>query len=230
MLQHIRLLILDLDYLVFDSAALKLKALRQSLISFADSVPQSVRLPDAADVEDGFRVLGYRWVEYLDLGPHGLPSSLADAYRIHEHRLVEAGAGQIYPALKPVLSACVREELRLALGADATRDYLLEVCDRHKLNDTFDISLCVEEFGRGSVAEMLEEVVRLAEVNRSEAMVLGTRPEYFRAARELDLATIGCGWGLQSRESLADAEYQAHTPAKILSAVLRADELAESDR
>lgn len=229
MLRHIRLLIFDLDYLVFDSATLKVKALRQCLISFADAIPQNVRLPDAMDIEDGFRALGYRWVESLDLGLGDLPSSLTDAYRIHERRLIEAGAGQVYPALKPVLNACRRDEIRLALGADAARDYLLEVSDRHELDDMFDISLCVEEFGMGSVDEMLEEVVRLAEVNRSEAIVLGTRPEYFRAARELELAAIGCGWGTQRQEFLAEAEYQALTPAEIIPAVLRVDELAARD-
>jgi phosphoglycolate phosphatase-like HAD superfamily hydrolase len=228
-LRHIRLLIFDLDYLVYDSAALKVKALRQCLISFADAIPQNLRLPDAVDIEEAFRAFGYRWFESLDLGLGDLPPSLIDAYRIHEHRLIEAGAGQVYPALKPVLNACKRDEIRLALGADAARDYLLEVSDRHGLDDLFDVSLCAAEFGMGSVAEMLEEVVRLAEVNRSEAIVLGTRPEYFRVARELDLTAIGCGWGTQRQEFMAEAEYQCLAPAGIFPAVLRADELAARD-
>jgi len=228
-LRHIKLLIFDLDFVAFDSVTLKVRALRQCLISFADAIPQNVRLPEASDVEDGYRALGYKWLESLDLGLGELPSSLGDAYRVHERRLIEAGLGQVYPNLQPVLDACRRDELRLALGADAGRDYLLEVSDRHGLNDIFDVSLCVEEFGMGSVYEMLEEAVRLAEVNRSEAIVLATRPEYFRAARELNLATIGCGWGLERRECLADADSQALAPSEIVSAVLRADELAASD-
>jgi len=228
-LRHIKLLIFDLDFVVFDSAALKVKALRQCLISFADAIPQNARLPEGSDVEDGYRALGFRWLESLDLGPGDLAASLNDAYRVHERRLIEAGVGQIYPAIKPVLAACRRDELRLALAADAARDYLLEVSDRHDQNDTFDISLCVEEFGMGSCDEMLEEAVRLAEVNRSEAIVLGTRPEHFRAARELNLVTIGCGWGIQGREFLAEADYQALTPEDIIPAVLRADQFAARD-
>ncbi len=225
-MRHIKLLISDLDHVVFDCAELKIKALRQTLISFADIIPQNVRLPDAVDVEEGYRDLGYRWIESLDLGSAELPASFSETYRMHEFGLVQAGAGLVFPALEPVLAACRREEVRLALGADAVRDYLLEVRDGHGLDETFDISLCVEEFGMGGVDEMLEEAVRLAEVNRSEAVVLATRPDYFRAARELDLATIGCGWGIHCHEFLAQADYQALTPSEIIPAVLRVDELA----
>ena len=47
MLNHLKLLVWDLDYLVFDCSALKVRALRQSLIALADLIPHSVRLPDA---------------------------------------------------------------------------------------------------------------------------------------------------------------------------------------
>jgi len=225
-LRHIRLLVFDLDYVVFDSAALKITALRQSLVCLADAIPHSAKLPDAADAEESFRDYGYRWVEHLDLGLPEPASPLAEAYRIHERRLIEAGAGRIYPALVPLLSDWRTADIELALGADATRDYLLDVSDRHKLDDTFGIALCSEEFGMGSVDEMLEEIMRLAQVNRSETIVLGTRPEYLRAARDLDLVTIACGWGLQNRESVAVADFRALAPAEVQPAILRTDERA----
>ena len=53
MLNHLKLLVWDLDYLVFDCSELKVTALRQSLIALADSIPHSVRLPDAIDAEGG---------------------------------------------------------------------------------------------------------------------------------------------------------------------------------
>ena len=66
MMRHIRLLIFDLDYLVFDCALLKLRALRQGLASLADDLPQSLPLPDAADIEEAYRNHGFQWIRYLE--------------------------------------------------------------------------------------------------------------------------------------------------------------------
>ena len=46
MWRQIQLLIFDLDYLIFDCAALRAKALRNSLVSFADEIPHDMRIPD----------------------------------------------------------------------------------------------------------------------------------------------------------------------------------------
>jgi len=226
-LSNIRLLVLDLDYLVFDSAALKLRALRQSLISFADTIPQNVRLPDAMDAEEGYRDYGFRWTQYLEigLGAERL-AELQQAYRIHEERLIEAGVGQIYPGLKELLEHFRRENIDLALGAEARRDYLLAVSDRHELDSVFQTVLCTEEFGVGSIDEMLGELMRHHEVNRSETVVLGTRPAYFQAAHNLDLVTVGCGWGLHRHHRLGDADFQANTLSHLKSALQEADNLA----
>jgi FMN phosphatase YigB (HAD superfamily) len=226
-LRQIRLLILDLDYVVFDCAGLKMKALRQSLISLADAIPQSARLPDTDDAEDLFRQHGFRWVEYAELGlSEELMPVLERTYRINERRLIEIGAGQIYPGVLEALDPYRAGDVTVALGADVTRTYMLAVTDRHQLDRSFANILCTEEFGMGSVYEMLDEIMRLAEVNRSETLVLATRPEYFRAARELDLAAIGCGWGVHRPEFLTEADYQAVTLADMHSAISQADERA----
>jgi phosphoglycolate phosphatase-like HAD superfamily hydrolase len=226
-LQHIRLLIADLDYLVFDSAALKTKALRQSLISFADSIPQSARLPDPADLEDAFMAHGSRWLKNLeiDLDDDALVM-LETAYEIHQKRLVDVGMGHVFPGLAEVLQNWRDQGASLAIGADVNREYLMAVSDRHQLDKLFANALCTEEFGFGRVDEMLEEAMRLAEVNRSETLVLGTRPEYFEAAHGLDLVAIGCGWGIHRHELLAEADYRACTTADALTVIRRADELA----
>jgi phosphoglycolate phosphatase-like HAD superfamily hydrolase len=224
-LSHIKLLILDLDYLIFDSAGLKLNALRQSLVSFADAIPHSAPLPDPDDVEDLFRQHGFRWVESVEFGlGEELMPMVERAYRINERRLVEIGSGQVFTGVLESLEPYRTAGVSLALGADATRTYLMAVSDRHQLDRTFSSFLCTEEFGMGSVDEMLDEAIRLAEVNRSETLVLGSRPGYFRAARDLDLTTIGCGWGIHRPESLNEADYQASTPAELTAAVSQADE------
>ena len=227
MLRHIRLLVLDLDYLIFDCSNLKVRALRQSLISFADSIPQSVRLPDSMDAEEGYRAHGFRWIQFLEIGlGEERLAELQHAYRIHEDRLVEAGAGQVYPGVAESLSALRRDNVMLALGADSSRDYLLAVCERHHLEGLFDFALCTEEFGVGSADEMLEEIMHHAEVNPSETVVLGTRPSVFEAAHNVDALTIGCGWGIHQHDGLADADLQSLTLAQILPALKKADGLA----
>ncbi len=227
MLRHIRLLVLDLDYLIFDCSMLKVRALRQSLISFADNIPQSVRLPDHMDVEEGYRIHGFRWLQFLEIGlGEERLAELQHAYRIHEDRLVNAGAGQVFPGMTESLASLRRNNVMLALGADASRDYLLAVCDRHELEGVFDIALCTEEFGVGSSDEMIEEIMHHAEVNPSETLVLGTRPSFFEAAHNLDVLTIGCGWGIHQHDGLADADLQSLTLAQIFPAIQRADELA----
>ena len=227
MLRHIRLLVLDLDYVIFDCSMLKVRALRQSLISFAEAIPQSVRLPDHMDVEEGYRMHGFRWIQFLEIGlGEERLAELQHAYCINEDRLVEAGAGQMFPGVTESLCGFRRNNVMLALGADASRDYLLSVSDSHHLEGLFDISLCTEEFGVGSTDEMLEEIMHLAEVNPSETLVLGTRPSAFQAAHNLDVLTIGCGWGIHQHDGLADADLQSLTLAQIFPAIQRADGLA----
>ena len=166
MLQHIRLLILDLDYVVFDCALLKVQALRQSLVSLADSIPQDVRLPEAMDAEEGFRDYGFRWARHLEIGlDEESLENLQPAYSRNEGRLVEAGIGKVFPGVEEFIMNCRESNVTVALGADASRDYLLSVADRHQLDALFQIALCTEEFGVGSAGEMIEEIMRYAEVS-----------------------------------------------------------------
>lgn len=226
-MQHIRLLILDLDYLVFDCAQLKVQALRQGLISLADSIPQDVRLPDVIDAEEGFRDHGFRWTRNLEigLGEEGL-AHLQQAYELNESRLVEAGAGGIFPGIEDFLLKCRSLDVAASLGADASRDYLVSVTDRHQLDRLFDITMCTEEFGAGSADEMIGELMQHAQVNPSETLVLGTRPHFFQAAHNLDVLTIGCGWGIRRHEGLADADLQSLTLSQLYPAIEKADGLA----
>jgi len=227
MFRHIRLLLFDLDYLIFDCSALKIRALRQSLISFAEAIPQDIRLPDAMDAEEGYRDYGFRWTQFLEIGlGEERLSELQHAYRIHEDRLLEAGVGEIYPGIYELLEKCRESGLALALGAEASRDYLLEVSDRHRLDRMFRIALCTEEFGVGSTDEMLEEIMHHHEVNPSETVVLGTRPAFFQSAHNLDLVTVGCGWGLHRHDRLIEADFKALTIASLQTALQEADRLA----
>jgi len=227
MLRHIRLLVFDLDYVIFDCSALKIRALRQSLISFADAIPQNVRLPDTMDAEEGYRDHGFRWTQFVEIGlTEERLSELQQVYRIQENRLLEAGVGQIYPGLQEVLEVCRQSGLLLALGAESSRDYLLAVSDRHGLGRIFQISLCTEEFGVGSADEMLEEVMHYNEVNPSETVVLGTRPALFQSAHNLDLVTVGCGWGLHQHDRLGEADSQAPTLGRLIAALQEADRVA----
>lgn len=227
MLRHIRLLVFDLDYLIFDCSLLKVRALRQTLISFADAIPQSICLPDAVDVEGGFRRRGFRWTQFLEIGlDEEQLGQLQHGFGIHEDRLIEAGVGQLYPGVADFLARCKQEGMALALGAEARRDYLLAVSDRHQLEGLFEISLCTEEYGAGGADEMLEEIMQHVEVNPSETLALGTRPPFFQAARNLDILTIGCGWGIRQLDGLQDADLQAPTLAQLYPAIHQADEIA----
>ena len=194
MLRHIRLLIFDLDYLVFDCARLKASALRESLLAFADEIPQDVRLPDEVDVEEGFREHGFRWPMHLDIGlDEGRLASLQDACRLREQLMVTAGAGRIFSGLVEMLSLGRHNDLSVALGAEATRGYLLAVNDRHNLHGLFEMVYCTEEYGAGGPDEMIEDMMVRAEVNPSETLLLGTRPSMFLATQTLDVVTVGCG-------------------------------------
>lgn len=227
MLRQIRLLVFDLDYLIFDCAALKLRAVRESLISFADAIPHDVRLPDAVDAEEGYRDFGFRWLQMLQIGLNEERlAQIQHAYKLNEQRLIISGAGRIHPGVEDLLRFGSDQGASLALGADCDRDHLLAVSDRHDLDSLFEIAFCTEEFGAGSAEEMLEEIMERAEVNRSETLVLGTRPEFFRAANALDVLTLGCGWGLHRHEALGEADLQALTVAQAYPAIEKADSLA----
>jgi phosphoglycolate phosphatase-like HAD superfamily hydrolase len=226
-LRRIRLLIFDLDYAVFDCAPLKVQALRQGMISLADAIPQSVRLPGAVDAEEGFREHGRHWIRHLEFGmDEGQLDDLQRTYAVHENRLVESGSGRLYPGIQAFLAQCRQTKLATALGADADRNYLVTVSDRHELDGLFQFTLCTEEFGRGGVDEMLEEIMRQAEVNPSETLVLGTRSDYFRAARALDVLSIGCGWGIHQHSALAEADVQALSLSQLVPAIEKADSIS----
>ncbi len=227
MLRQIRLLILDLDYLVYDCAALKIKALRESLIHFADVIPHDVRLPDPADAEEEFHTHGRRWTENLQLGlDESSMNKLQSALRIQEDRLVASGAGRIFPGLPEFLAHWRQSGAAAAIGAEASRDYLMAVSDRHDLDHWFDMVYCTEEFGRGSADEMLGEIMDRSDVHRSETLLLATRPNFFETARGLDVLSIGCGWGLRNKALLQEADLQAPTLSQAYAAITEADRMA----
>jgi len=226
-LRQIRLLVFDLDYLIFDCAELKMRALRESLISFADAIPHDVPLPGPLCAEEGFRDHGFRWMKSLEIGlDEERMAQLEVSYREHEQRLVAAGIGRIYSGLPELLQLCGQNGASAAIGAEASRDYLLNVSDRHGLDSLFELAYCTEEFGAGSADEMVEEIMRRAEVNPSETLALGTRLDYFQAAHNIDVLTIGCGWGVHGHEPLRAADLQAFTMAQVYSAIERADAIA----
>jgi phosphoglycolate phosphatase-like HAD superfamily hydrolase len=226
-LDHVQLLVFDLDYLIFDCALLKVRALRQSLISFAETIPQDIRLPDAMDAEEGYLLHGFRWTQFLEIGlEEERLAEFQHVYRINQDHLLEAGAGQIYPGVLDELANLRNNQLALALGADASREYLLSVNDRHNFADLFDIALCTQEFGVGSTDEMLEEIMRQCEVNRSETVVLGTRPSLFEAAHNLNLTAVGCGWGIHHHGGLGNADLQSLTLATLFPSIQKADKLS----
>jgi phosphoglycolate phosphatase-like HAD superfamily hydrolase len=226
-LRHIRLLILDLDYLVFNCAFLKEQALRQSLIALADQIPASVQLPEAAEAEAGFREHGFRWIRHLEIGldEHSL-GDLQQAYTLHENRLVESGKGGLYPGIEEFIMNSHRAGIAIALGAEATRDYMISVIDRHQMDDLFQVTLCAEEFGMGDADEMIVEIMRQVEVNPSETLVLGTCPHTFRAAQGLDILAVGCGWGIQQPAGLSAADLQSLTFPDLSATIEKADNLA----
>jgi phosphoglycolate phosphatase-like HAD superfamily hydrolase len=226
-LRHIRLIVFDLDYLVYDCAIIKMQALRQSLISLADEIPENVRLPDGIDAEEGFLAHGFRWIRHLEIGlSQNELEQLQLAYRIHEKRLIESGIGQIHQGIEEFVVHCRQWNIAVALGADASRDYLMAVTDCHQLDNLFQIALCTEEFGSGSADEMLEELIYHAEVHPSETLILGTRPQLFQTARKLDLLTIGCGWGIHRQNGLLEADFQSPAFAQLDSVINEADQLA----
>jgi phosphoglycolate phosphatase-like HAD superfamily hydrolase len=227
LLRQIQLIVFDLDYLLFDCSAVKSRALRQSLMAYADSIPQDIRLPDAVDIEEAFQEHGHRWIRFLDLGlGDELLAGLERGYPDEEQKLLSAGAGRIYAGLEDLLSALRSGGITTALGADATRDYLLAVSDRHDLDRHFDLALCTEEFGQGGSGEMLGDILNHVEVNPSEALVLGTRPSLFEVSHGLDLLTIGCGWGVQEPAVMEAADFQAPAVADLLAIIRRADSIA----
>ncbi len=227
MLRQIRLLIFDLDYLVFDCSLLKAQALRQSLIAFADDIPQHVRLPDGDDIESAFREHGRHWVRSLDLGiADDHMEDLERVYQMQESRLLEAGVGRTYPGVTDTLRACRNAGISSGLGAEASREYLMAVSDRLELDRFFDISLCTGEYGLGSAREMLADMLDQAEVNPSEVLVLGTRPYLFEASHSLDLLTLGCGWGLREKDALEAADFQVASVTQVIPIIRRADAIA----
>ncbi len=227
MLRHIRLLIFDLDYIVFDCAQLKTLALRQSMVSLADLIPQNMPLPDARDAEAGFLEHGSRWVQRLEIGlDEENLRDLERAHRLHEDRLIAAGQGRIFPGIEEFLTNCGKAGVIMAVGADSSRDYLIDVVDRFQLDRFFQVALCAEEFGMGDVDEMLMEILRQVEVNPSESLVLGTRAQTFHAARALDIQTIACGWGIQRHAGLDQADFQARSQEELAVAIEHADKVA----
>jgi phosphoglycolate phosphatase-like HAD superfamily hydrolase len=226
-LRQIKLLVFDLDYLLFDCGALKIKALRESLLQFAELIPQDARLPDDIDVEEGYQKYGFRWTRYLELGFGDEElAELENRYRVQERQLATAGIGGLYPGIPESLQRLRAMQLELALGVEATREYLLAVSDRHGLDRLFHTAFCTEEFGMGGADEMLEEIMCRAEVNPSETIALGTRPDFFLAARNLDIRTIGCGWGLRDTQVLNAADLQSAISFSVTAAVEEADRMA----
>jgi phosphoglycolate phosphatase-like HAD superfamily hydrolase len=225
--QHLRLLILDLDYLVFDCARLKAQALKQSIAALDEAFSLDVELPDGLNVEEAFRSHGFQWIRHFEIGlAEEGQNRLEQTYSIYETRMINSGIGRIHSGIEEFVVGCRQSNLALALGADARRDYMLAVMDRHELDSLFQFALCTEEFGEGDAVEMLEEIMRQAEVNPSETLALGTRPHFFRSAHSVDVRTIGCGWGIGNHDDLAAADMQSANLKQLFPAIQKADSLA----
>ena len=151
---------------------------------------------------------------------------MEQAYGIQETRMINSGAGRVHSGIREFVVKCRQSNLAVALGADARRDYMLAVIDRHELDTLFQFALCTEEFGTGDAAEMLEEIMHQAEVNPSETLALGTRPNFFQSAKSVDIRTIGCGWGIAKHEGLAYADMQSLNLEQLFPAIQKADALA----
>ncbi len=230
MLRQIRLVVFDLDYVVLDSVALKTRALRQSLIPFAESLPLDVRLPDLVDIEESFLAEGSRWIRSLDIGfSQDQLIDLEADFRMHEVRFLDAGAARPYPGMADLLSNCREEGLTLALGAEGTREYVMAFCDRNEMDRVFEVAFCTEEFGLGSIDEMLTEIMNHAEVNPSETVVLATRPRFFEAGRDLGILTVGCGWGILGHSALSEADFQSVSLQHALPIIRQADAMSSSE-
>ncbi len=226
-LKQVRLLVFDLDYPLFDCSTLKVRALRDSLIPFADAIPHDLRLPDVVDAEEGFRDHGFRWAQFLEIGlDEAGREQLQRACLDREAQLAAAGIGRMYPGIDEFLAVCREQGASTAIGAEAGREYLLAVSDRHGLDNLFDVACCTEEVGAGSADEMIEEIMHRVEVNPSETLALGTRPDFFQAARNNDVVTIGCGWGLRGTAALAEADLQAPRVDGAWAAIAEADAVA----
>ena len=227
MLKQLRLLVFDLDYLVFDCAALKGKVLRESLLSCADEIPPDIRLPDAVDAWELHHLHGWRWPRHLEIGlDEDRLEEIADDFRLRQDRLVEAGWGSVFPGISGLLQACREAGLSNVLGAEASRDYLMAVSDRQDLAMLFDAAYCTGEFGMGGAEEMLDEILNRAEALPSETALLGTRPSFFEAARNLDVLSIGCGWGTPDPDALGPVDLQAITLEDAWRAIEAADGIA----
>jgi adenosylhomocysteine nucleosidase len=157
-------------------------------------------------------------------------AALEEAYRGQERLLLDTGEGALFPGVERVLAAYRRDGLLLALGAEATRDYLMQVSDQHNMDGTFAFALCTDEFGGGGADEMIDEIMCLAQVHASETLALGTRPAFFRAARGQDVVTLGCGWGLIRHEALAQADLQCLTPDEMNGTILSVDRRLARER
>ncbi len=229
MLEKIRLLIFDLDYVIFDCAALKTRVLRHCLLQFADQIPTDARLPDSVDIEDSYLEAGHEWLSSMHLGlDEAGQLELVRNYLLEESRYLEAGGGLLFHGIRDFIAGCRKSGLILGLGADSGRDYLMSVSDRLVLDQIFDLSLCTAEYGGGSFEEMFEDLMQQAEVLPSETLILGTRSLYFDAARILNISSIGCGWGLQQKRDFSAAVFESPTLAHLVPLIRQADAIASS--
>ncbi len=227
MFQKTQLLIIDLDFLLFDCLLLKERTLRQSLLSVAELIPQSARLPDGIDIEERYLEHGYRWAKYLELGlDKEQMESFAREYGTIEPAVVESGGGRLFEGLLGSIKSWKHGGLRVALGSDARRDYLLAVSDCFGLDGHVDTLVCSEEYGGGGVGEMLDEIAYLSEVHPSETVVLGTRPAFFQAARDNDMMSVGCGWGIRNQAILETADLNAQTVNDLEHTIQEVDRIS----
>jgi phosphoglycolate phosphatase-like HAD superfamily hydrolase len=193
----------------------------------ADFVSPDVSLPEIADAESGYRNHGCRWVKHLEIGlDQPCLDDLDRAYALHESRLAESGAGSLFPGMEAFLRGCIKEDVSLALGVDAKRHYLMAILERYQLDSLFQVTVCTEEFGMGDADEMMLEIMCQVEVHPSETLMLGTRPRTFQAARAADIVTIGCGWGIQNLDAIAEADLQCRIIPELNAIIRKADTLA----
>ena len=125
--------------------------------------------------------------------------------RSNIRKLLEDGAGELFPFVETTLHRFMNDGIRMALVSNSPSGYFYPVVDRFRLGRFFDAILCMEDRPGKNKADMVREMQERFRPSRT--VMVGDRYVDIDSGKACVCFTIGCayGFGLDGELDSADA-------------------------
>lgn len=215
--------IFDLDGTLYDCAPMSIYSFREALSTLIKQ--HRLSIPDYSDDE----IVKNIGLTPDEIGRRMLPDKYAE-YRqefirllmVYEGDYVLEGKGHLFPGIRKMLETIKSKGVGIYLASNCTVSYMQLILEHFGLLELFDKPYCIEMIPNGThKGQIVGKILNEHGVNPSSAVMIGDRASDIEAGSANGLTTIGCLYGIGSKEELQNADYMIETVDELSTLLLR---------